>query len=103
MGKKYKKINYEKIINKRIYAFFVVIIFLFSILFFKLFMVMIVNSKEYDKKLASLTNKNVTLSSAPRGRIYDRNYNIIVDNKAVNTIFYKKSKGTKTKDMVRLA
>lgn len=103
MGKKYKKINYEKIINKRIYAFFAVIIFLFSILFFKLFMVMIVNSKEYDKKLASLTNKNVTLSSAPRGRIYDRNYNIIVDNKAVNTIFYKKSKGTKTKDMVRLA
>lgn len=103
MGKKYKKINYEKMINKRIYAFFVVIIFLFSILFFKLFMVMIVNSKEYDKKLASLTNKNVTLSSAPRGRIYDRNYNIIVDNKAVNTIFYKKSKGTKTKDMVRLA
>ncbi len=103
MGKKYKKINYEKIINKRIYAFFVVIIFLFSILFFKLFMVMIVDSKEYDKKLASLTNKNVTLSSAPRGRIYDRNYNIIVDNKAVNTIFYKKSKGTKTKDMVRLA
>ncbi len=103
MGKKYKKINYEKIINKRIYAFFVVIIFLFSILFFKLFMVMIVNSKEYDKKLASLTNKNVTLSSAPRGKIYDRNYNIIVDNKAVNTIFYKKSKGTKTKDMVRLA
>lgn len=103
MSKKYKKINYEKIINKRIYAFFVVIIFLFSILFFKLFMVMIVNSKEYDKKLASLTNKNVTLSSAPRGRIYDRNYNIIVDNKAVNTIFYKKSKGTKTKDMVRLA
>lgn len=103
MGKKYKKINYEKIINKRIYAFFVVIIFLFSILFFKLFMVMILNSKEYDKKLASLTNKNVTLSSAPRGRIYDRNYNIIVDNKAVNTIFYKKSKGTKTKDMVRLA
>ena len=103
MGKKYKKINYEKIINKRIYAFFVVIIFLFSILFLKLFMVMIVNSKEYDKKLASLTNKNVTLSSAPRGRIYDRNYNIIVDNKAVNTIFYKKSKGTKTKDMVRLA
>ena len=103
MGKKYKKINYEKIINKRIYAFFVVIIFLFSILFLKLFMVMIVNSKEYDKKLVSLTNKNVTLSSAPRGRIYDRNYNIIVDNKAVNTIFYKKSKGTKTKDMVRLA
>lgn len=103
MGKKYKKINYDKIINKRIYVFFVVIIFLFSTLFFKLFMVMIVDRGEYDDKLALLTNKNVTLSDAPRGRIYDRNYNVIVDNKAINTIFYKKSKGTKTKDMIELA
>lgn len=103
MNKRKKKINYEKIINKRIFVILIVLISLFSVVFIKLFMVMLIDKDKYNDKLLALTNKNITLNSAPRGRIYDRNYNVIVDNKAINTIVYKKEKGTTNKEMIELA
>ena len=33
-------------------------------------------------------------TSTPRGRIYDRNGKVIVDNEAVKTIVYKREAGT---------
>ena len=42
-------------------------------------------------------------SSAPRGRIYDRNYRLIVDNKPVKIIYYKKQSGITTKEEIKLA
>ena len=53
---------------------------------------MIVDSSKYKKKLDKLSYNTVEGSSAPRGRIYDRNHNILVDNIAVKTIYYTKSK-----------
>ena len=103
MNKRKKKINYEKIINKRIFVILIVLISLFSVVFIKLFMVMLIDKDKYNDKLLALTNKNITLNSAPRGRIYDRNYNVIVDNKAINIIVYKKEKGTTNKKMIELA
>ena len=103
MNKRKKKINYEKIINKRIFFILIALISLFSVVFIKLFMVMLIDKDKYNEKLLALTNKNITLNSAPRGRIYDRNYNVIVDNKAINTIVYKKEKGTTNKEMIELA
>ncbi len=103
MNKRKKKINYEKIINKRIFVILIALISLFSVVFIKLFMVMLIDKDKYNEKLLALTNKNITLNSAPRGRIYDRNYNVIVDNKAINTIVYKKEKGTTNKKMIELA
>lgn len=103
MNKRKKKINYEKIINKRIFVILIALISLFSVVFIKLFMVMLIDKDKYNDKLLALTNKNITLNSAPRGRIYDRNYNVIVDNKAINTIVYKKEKGTTNKEMIELA
>ena len=41
--------------------------------------------------------------STPRGRILDRNYKVIVDNKAINNIVYKRDKGVSFKDMIKLA
>ena len=64
---------------------------------------MIIDSNKYNDKLVALTEKKVTLASSPRGRIYDRNYNVIVDNKAVNNIIYKKEKGVTNKEMIDLA
>ena len=103
MNKRKKKINYEKIINKRIFVILIALISLFSVVFIKLFMVMLIDKDKYNDKLLALTNKSITLNSAPRGRIYDRNYNVIVDNKAINTIVYKKEKGTTNKEMIELA
>lgn len=103
MNKRKKKINYERIINKRIFVILIALISLFSVVFIKLFMVMLIDKDKYNDKLLALTNKSITLNSSPRGRIYDRNYNVIVDNKAINTIVYKKEKGTTNKEVIELA
>lgn len=98
-----RKINYEVIINKRIFIFFIVIGVFSLVLFSKLFSVMIIDNKIYSEKLDSLMGKSITLNRAPRGRIYDRNYNVIVDNKAINVIVYKREKGTTVEEMIKLA
>lgn len=98
-----RKINYEVIINKRIFIFFIVIGVFSLVLFSKLFSVMIIDNKIYSEKLDSLMGKSITLNRAPRGRIYDRNYNVIVDNKAINVIVYKREKGTTIEEMIKLA
>ena len=104
MKKKYiKSINYDRIINNRFNVFIVVIVCLFCILSFKLFSVMVLEDEENTSKLLSLTSNRVTLNSSPRGRIYDRNYNIIVDNKAINTIVYKKDKNITNEEMIDIA
>lgn len=104
MKKKYiKSINYDRIINNRFNVFIVVIVCLFCILSFKLFSVMVLEEEENTSKLLSLTSNRVTLNSSPRGRIYDRNYNIIVDNKAINTIVYKKDKNITNEEMIDIA
>ena len=70
-------------------------ILLFLILSIRLFNVMIINNNKYSNKLKKLTTKYVSFSSAPRGRILDRNYNVLVDNKAIKTIVFKKNKNRK--------
>lgn len=98
-----KKKNYDKIINKRLIFFIGLIVFLFSIIVVRFYIVMIHKNSEYKERLSELSYTKVLGSSAPRGRIYDRNYNIIVDNKAVKSIVFKKEKGFKTSDMINLA
>lgn len=104
MARKYKKnINYDVLINKRFNVFIVVIVLLFFILSIKLFSVMVLDYEKNSSDLLALTSNKVTLNSSPRGRIFDRNYNIIVDNKAINTIVYKKDKDATTEEMIELA
>lgn len=98
-----KKINYSQIIQKRFLVFLVVLLVLFSILGIKLYSVMIFNNREYKSQLKELSYTKVEGTSAPRGRIYDRNYNVIVDNKAVKSITYKKDKGVSINDMIELS
>jgi len=98
-----KKRNEEKVLKRRLLIFLIVIIILFTMIFFRLFQVMILDNGKYKKTLKKLNYTIVEGSSAPRGRIYDRNYNILVDNKAIKTIYYKKSKGLKTEDEIELA
>lgn len=98
-----KKINYNRIISKRFLVFFVVLLIMFGVLGIKLYTVMIIDSKDYKKSLKELSYTKVEGTSAPRGRIYDRNHKIIVDNKAVKSITYKKDKDISTSRMIELA
>ena len=103
LNKKSKKTNYEKIVTKRFLAFFVVIICLFLLLGIKIVDVMIYDNDEYTEKLSELTYSKVEGTSTPRGRIYDRNYNLLVDNKSLKTITYQKKKGVTNIEMIEVA
>ena len=104
-----KKLNKKKsplldeIGQRRIVSILFVVALLFIILFVKLYVVMIIDSSKYKKKLDKLSYNTVEGSSAPRGRIYDRNHNILVDNIAVKTIYYTKSKKVSSSEEVKLA
>lgn len=93
----------EDVILKR-YIFIIVIIFLcFGIIGVRLFSLQILSRDEYIASLERAVEKRVESTSAPRGRIYDRNYNLLVDNVAVKTIYYKKENNITTKEEVELA
>ena len=93
----------EDVILKR-YIFIIVIIFLcFGIIGVRLFSLQILSRDEYTVSLERAVEKRVESASAPRGRIYDRNYNLLVDNVAVKTIYYKKENNITTKEEVELA
>ena len=57
----------------------------------------------YVEKLDTLTNVLVYGESAPRGRIYDRNHNLLVDNEEILTITYKKEDKISPIDEIKLA
>ncbi len=81
------KVEIEKRYN--ILTFIVILILL--ILVTGLFMVQVAGKEKYQKKLKDLTKKIVYGESAPRGRIYDRNGKLIVDNSPSKVIYYKKT------------
>ena len=61
------------------------------------------NTKASLAELKKLSTKKVYGPSMPRGKIYDRNYNVIVDNIGTYLITYKKKQGMNVKDEVNLA
>lgn len=95
--------NLNEIIEKRYNAIIILIIILFVIIICRLFYLQVFENEKYSEKLVSATERTVTSTSAPRGRIYDRNYNLLVDNKAVKTIYYKKMNNVTIKQEMELA
>ena len=98
-----KERNLENIIISRYLFMGVIAVLCFAFIFVRLYQLQIVHEKHYDEALIAATEKIVEGDSTPRGRIYDRNYNLLVDNVAVKTIYYKKESGIKTKDEIDLA
>ena len=101
--KRRKNPNYDQIINKRFIFFFVVIFLLFSLVIVRMVQIMGIEKKKYMNQLQSLTYSTVQGTSSPRGRIYDRNYRILVDNKSLKMITYQKQKGVSNLEMISLA
>ena len=69
-----------------------IIVSIFLIIIYRVFSMTILKNKYYNNLLESLTNIYMNTTSSPRGRIYDRNNKLIVDNKSINTLYYKKIK-----------
>jgi len=91
------------IIEKRYVLITVIILILFSIISFRLFKLQILDNEKYIEKLSMSVERTIESTSVPRGRIYDRNKNLLVDNEAIKTIYYKKVSGIKTSEEIELA
>lgn len=90
-------------IEKRYNILTFIIILALLILVTSLFLVQVAGQEKYSKELENLTKTIIYGESAPRGRIYDRNGKLIVDNKPSKVIYYKKPSGITTKKEIKIA
>lgn len=100
---KYKKKDITRTIEKRYNILIVVIILIILILGIGLFYAQIIKKNFYIEKLSELTQNITYGDTAPRGRIYDRNHRLIVDNKPVKVIYYVAPTGITTKEEIEEA
>lgn len=101
---KYKKNNNVKEkVEKRYKVLIGLIVLILGILLLDLFYVQVIRHSFYVNKVAQLTQNTVEGTSSPRGRIYDRNGNILVDNEAIKIISYKKISGVSTAKEIEMA
>lgn len=101
--KKDNNIYLKEVMEKRFNIIAFIIMILYLVIGGKLFYLQILKKDYYSEKLALSTDKKIESTSAPRGRIYDRNYNLLVDNEGVKTIYYKKQNDITTKEEIKLA
>lgn len=93
----------DVIMNRRFGLIIVLLISIYLVIGCRLFNLQILKNSEYNDKLAMATEKTIESTSAPRGRIYDRNHKLLVDNEGIKTIYYKKQNGITTKEEIELA
>ena len=97
------KRNLTEVINKRYNSLIFIVIILYVVILGRVFYLQIIKENDYKESLAMATEKTVESTSAPRGRIYDRNHKLLVDNEGIKTIYYKKQNGITTKEEIELA
>ena len=68
----------------RIHVLKIVTILLFVVICFRLYAVQVTYSSDYKAYLERSTTLELQ-KNVPRGVIYDRNFNVLVDNQAVKT------------------
>lgn len=86
----------------RIHVLKIVTILLFVVICFRLYAVQVTYSSDYKAYLERSTTLELQ-KNVPRGVIYDRNFNVLVDNQAVNTITYQLYSDVKTSEMKKIA
>lgn len=86
----------------RLNILFFIVFLLFSVLILQLGVVQILNGEAYQKEIER-TVKDRTKIPVPRGKIYDRNHTLIVDNKPLYSITYTPPKGVQARDRLDVA
>ena len=75
------------------YLLYIIVCIIFILTIFRISYLMFYRYEYYKKILDEKNNMYIYSTSAPRGRILDRNGNILVDNKGIKTIIYNKLSG----------
>lgn len=104
--KHYKRFTQDDVtpaVNRRYIILYIIVILSFSSLALSLFFVQIIKNDYYKDKLKELSQVIIDGGSSARGRIYDRNGRIIVDNTAIKTIYYKKESNVSQAEEIVMA
>ncbi|MHA6259489.1 peptidoglycan D,D-transpeptidase FtsI family protein [Sporosarcina sp. CAU 1771] len=96
------KVRQRKILTFRMNFLFFSIFILFSLLIFRLGYLQIVKGEEYVLRLEK-TEEIPINTSVPRGRIFDRDGRILVDNEPKNAITYTKTSRTSSSEILEVA
>ncbi|MGE7942919.1 peptidoglycan D,D-transpeptidase FtsI family protein [Lysinibacillus xylanilyticus] len=96
------KAKHHSNLTFRMNVLFFAIFILFSMLIFRLGYMQIVKGEDYVRVLERTEEVPVN-TSVPRGRMYDRNGRILVDNQPENAITYTKMQSTTTEEMLDIA
>ncbi|HJH11295.1 MAG TPA: penicillin-binding protein 2 [Metalysinibacillus jejuensis] len=99
---KEQKAKQQSTINFRMNVIFFCIFLIFSTLIFRLGYLQIVKG-EYYVNMVESTEEVPVNTSVPRGRIFDRNGRVLVDNDPQNAITYTKMQTTKQEEMLEVA
>ena len=87
--------------KKRILYILILLVFFISL--FRMYYLMFYKSNHYKEILNNQNNKIIYGTSAPRGRILDRNGNIIIDNIGVKTIIFNKLSDINNKEEIDIS
>lgn len=94
--------NDKSHLSFRINIIFFFIFLLFATLVLRLGIVQIVNGQEYQSEIERTENITVKYQ-VPRGKIYDRNHRVVVDNVPANAITFTKKPNSNTREQLDLA
>lgn len=86
----------------RMNMLFFVVFLLFSALIFRLGIVQIVQGEDYQRKIERTEDVTVN-TSVPRGKIYDRYGQVVVDNMPQNAITYTRASNADAEEMMETA
>src|SRR6476661_1597610 len=86
----------------RLNILFFVVFLLFSVLILQLGIVQILNGEAFQDEIER-TIQDTTKIPVPRGKIFDRNHNVVVDNKPLYSITYTPAKGIQAQDRLTVA
>ena len=89
--------------KKKFQVLKITIFLVFIIITTKLFFVQIIDKNKYISYVYNNTHTFWYSPSVPRGKIYDRNNKIIVDNEAIKTLYYIKNSENTLKKEIEIA
>lgn len=102
LKKESNELRQKRTTQRRLNVLFIAVMTLMTLLILRLGYLQIVKSEDYKKAVAS--NENIVINeSVPRGRIYDRNGKLLVDNTAKKSITYTRGRMTTTYELLDTA
>ena len=87
---------------KRLLVLKIILYISMSIMILRLFYIQVLQNEYYKEEKIKMTEKIIEGDTAPRGRIYDRNGVLIVDNKPNKVIYYNKEAGITKKEELEI-